>query len=456
MTATLGPHLASADPQLGELHATAIATIRSNVAATDATEVLCAGADYPTPWTRDAAINCWSAVSLLDPNLAERTLRAVCELTSSGEIIAQDDQGWDQVIWIHGARRHVQITGDHAFRRWAAGVAVRSLHVLEHRFRHDLGLYLGGAMMQDGISGYPFPADDNATDSSFVLDHPDAHEIAALSTNILYVIGHEAAAELVVADAERHRLRERAARLRSAIRRHFAVGGRWAYLRLPDGSLDVSQELLGLALGVEHRLFDDAETDAVIGGLAREPRGPALVAPHFPRYSDTHPGRHNVMLWPMAIGQWGAAAAVRGRHSELDRTLGELTSLVSGSNGRFYEVYDARDGRVSGGWQVGRWWTSVSDQTWSATAYLRLLYEGVVGMRFDDDGLSLVPHLPFGVGELVLTGVRWRSRDLDIRLRGEGSSVVSATVDGVASGPHLPIRVIDTCGPCEIDVVLAP
>ncbi|MFP3513523.1 hypothetical protein SB775_28940, partial [Peribacillus sp. SIMBA_075] len=84
--------------------------------------ILCAGADYPTPWTRDAAINSWSAVSLLDPELAEATLREVTEVGARGPVVQQDDQLWDQLVWAIGARRHVEVTGDRQFAHWAAGV----------------------------------------------------------------------------------------------------------------------------------------------------------------------------------------------------------------------------------------------------------------------------------------------------------------------------------------------
>ena len=40
---------------------------------------LMAGADYPSPWTRDAAINVWFAEALLDPGTARNTLLGVLE-----------------------------------------------------------------------------------------------------------------------------------------------------------------------------------------------------------------------------------------------------------------------------------------------------------------------------------------------------------------------------------------
>ena len=38
-----------------------------------------AGGGYPTPWTRDAAVNTMNAACFLEPEVAKNTLWAVCE-----------------------------------------------------------------------------------------------------------------------------------------------------------------------------------------------------------------------------------------------------------------------------------------------------------------------------------------------------------------------------------------
>ena len=43
-----------------------------------------AGGGYAEPWTRDAAINCWHAASLLAPDTARATLLKVCETRPDG------------------------------------------------------------------------------------------------------------------------------------------------------------------------------------------------------------------------------------------------------------------------------------------------------------------------------------------------------------------------------------
>ena len=64
---------------------------------------LMAGSDYPTPWTRDAAINVWFAEALLDPETSHNTLLCVLEDGKDGPVIG--GQYWDRMIWALGAER---------------------------------------------------------------------------------------------------------------------------------------------------------------------------------------------------------------------------------------------------------------------------------------------------------------------------------------------------------------
>jgi hypothetical protein len=462
---TTQPTVEASDERIPRLYESAIATIRRNVRiGRHGTEILCAGGDYPSPWTRDAAINSWSAVSLLDPALAEATLREVTAPGEGGDVVQQDDQLWDQLVWAIGARRHVEITDDRDFARWAAGVVERTLTLRHDAYLPELGLFAGGALMQDGISGYPFPETDSADDSSFIGDYAQAHTIASLSTNLVYAAAFDA----------QEWLREQTrggsggscstlgGELRSAIRRAFRdqVTGDWSYLVGENGDRLGFQELLGLALLLEHGDLADAEAAALAGGIRRCAAGIPLVYPHFPRYDEDHAGRHNMMIWPMATGQWAVAAARRGAHRAFAESFGDLVRVVTASGGSFFEVYDARDGSVDGGWQVGTRWTSVPDQTWSATAYLRCVHEGLIGMRAGIDALCFEPVLPSGLDRIGLTSLPWRGDVLDIEIsgsgRGSGSRLSHATVDGVAwdarSGP---VTVTPNGGRREIRIELA-
>ncbi|WP_168217850.1 MGH1-like glycoside hydrolase domain-containing protein [Occultella kanbiaonis] len=442
------PTLTCTDPTVDRLYAAALRNVFELNTVSDAGggRFVRAGGDYPTPWTRDAAINSWSAVSLLAPDLAESTLRAVTESTDHGPIVAQDDQWWDQAIWILGAHRHVELSQDAEFARWAHEVGRHTLDALEARFDPRWNLYRGPAVMQDGVSGYPLPT-GAAEVTSFVLDHPWSEEIMCPSTNVVYAAAHERLADLAdLAGAPAvARLRSRAAAVWEAIEATLWLGDHYGYLVHADGTVADYQELLGLALLLEHAPIDENRVRAVVASVRREPFGVPLVTPHFPRYSSERPGRHNVMLWPMATGQWGVAAARRGQAAAFADSWRDLCRLIDPDAG-FFEVYRPSDGTVDGGWQVGRTWDSVPDQTWSATAFLRMVHEGLFGIRLADGELRLAPTVPEGLGTCELRGLSVGAARVTIRVTGVGNRVAAVDMDGRTLDAGEPIRVADLRG----------
>ena len=62
-------------------------------------------------------------------------------------------------------------------------------------------------------------------------------------------------------------------------------------------------------------------------------------------------------------------------------------------NNCFYEIYNAETGAVDGGWQLDHQWHSVHDQTWSATGYIRMIFNNLFGMRFTPEGLTFNPDV---------------------------------------------------------------
>ncbi|UFU03236.1 hypothetical protein LQF12_01075 [Ruania suaedae] len=406
-----------------------------------------AGGGYPTPWTRDAAINSWSALSLLAPGLAESTLRAVTEDGDAGPIVAQDDQWWDQAIWVVAARRHVALTGDVDFAAWAHQVGRNTLEALEERRDPRWNLYTGPAVMQDGVAGFPMP--DGAEESTaFVLDYPWAGSLMCLSTNLVYAAAFDALAALADRIGEpAEQAIARAGTIRAAIEEHLWTGQGYAYLRHTDGRLEHHQELLGLALALEHGGIDDDRVRSVVAGLHRSAHGIALVWPHFPRYCDERPGRHNVALWPMAMGQWAVAAAGRGQIAAFSESWHDLCRLVEGSGREYFELYSATDGQVHGGWQTGRLWASEPHQTWSATAFLRMVHEGLLGIRMSEDGLRLRPTLPEGVEDVTVRNLQIGRARLTVEVTGRGNRVEEVVLDTqTRADPDQPIPLAELSG----------
>jgi glycogen debranching enzyme len=417
-----------------------------------------AGGGYSQPWTRDAAINSWNAASLLAPDIARNTLWAATKLDESGEpIVQRDSQWWDKVIWIVGAWNHYLVTGDRPFLSAAYGVSARLLKEMRtSRYDEEFGLFRGPSFFNDGIAGYPSPpADPQDGGSSFVLDHPGTDRIMTLSTNCLYVGAYTAAEamsrELGDEDAEWGRL---AKQLKDSINRRLWTPSRKTYGYFLDGAghVDGSQEGAGLALAVLFGVARPNEWKGLIESAHIEPFGVTDVYPAFPRYSDDRPGRHNAIVWPMILGMWSRAAVHAGLLDVFQRQVSLLATLSKGSDGHFFEIYNARTGAVDGGWQNNHHWDSAPDQTWSATAYISMITDGLFGLRFAPDGLYFSPMVPPGWGDVTLAGVHYRQGTFTIHLSGKQSSSWRVSVDGkpLRRGAPVPTNLV---GDHRIDVV---
>jgi hypothetical protein len=147
-----------------------------------------AGGAYPQPWTRDASVNSWNAASMLSPEVARNTLWSVVRRQGNGQlIVVQDNQWWDQVVWLTAAWHHYLVTGDRAFLADAYQAGVNTLDTRRSaNFNATYGLFQGPSFFNDGIAGYPAPPADAAeSHGGFAGGYPTTADMA-LSTNTLY------------------------------------------------------------------------------------------------------------------------------------------------------------------------------------------------------------------------------------------------------------------------------
>nr|BFE57798.1 hypothetical protein GCM10020063_023240 [Dactylosporangium thailandense] len=154
-----------------------------------------------------------------------------------------------------------------------------------------------------------------------------------------------------------------------------------------------------------------------------QPYGIVDVYPHFASYSDAKPGRHNESVWPMIQGYWAEAAARAGDTARFASETLTLAGLANTSGG-YYEINNFKSGVPDGGWQTGGHWGPLADQTWSATAYLRMVYSGLFGLQLTSTGLGFRPTLPAGWGDVRLSGLPvrgWGNLGLDVRNAATGN-----------------------------------
>jgi len=348
---------------------------------------LMAGLEYPSPWTRDAAINVYFAGEILDREVALNTLLSVLEAGENGPVIG--GQYWDRIIWALGAERFWDTTGDEAFVRLAYGAIRRTAErCLREEYDPADGLFRGAAVYGDGVSAYPEKY-RNPSLSSGILAWPSEHPLSrfpvgggipmkALSTNCAYEHAFRVLARLAEAlGKDSAPWTARAEALKTAINRSFwnDSTGRYDYLAHECDA----QESLGLALAILFDIADPERTQSVLEHAYLSDHGIPCVWPAFPPYDASGYGRHSGTVWPHIQGFWALAALKAGRE---DLFFRELSSLAEHAvrDGQFAEIYHPEDGRIYGGIQEGGGeyleWHSCSGQTWSATALIAMTLSG--------------------------------------------------------------------------------
>jgi hypothetical protein len=468
-SAATTPSLEFANPHSQALYGTAYAAaldnlLRRNTMGYDprydksglldpATGIVRAGGGYEQPWTRDASINSWNATSQLSPALAENTLWAVVDRDPAGTLrVQQDDQQWDQVVWVTAAWHHYLVTGDREFLANAHRTAVNTLTIRENAatagFNPTYGLFTGASFFNDGIAGYPAPpADATESVSTGSMPWPGIASGMYLSTNAVYYAAYVNAANMAERlgqprEAAAHRTK--AAALKTAINRHFwnPATGLYDYQLLADGTRGAHQEGTGLAFAILFGIANPDRARSILAHAREMTWGMPDTFPHWERYSEAQPGRHNAIVWPLVQGLWAKALAWQGDQSGFAAETARLAKLANNNSG-FWEIYNGTTGVVDGGWQrlgdtVKFHWGSEPDQTWSATAFLDMVHTGLFGLRYTERGLTFAPNLPAGWGDVTLRDVRYRDADLTIALRGAGTTIHSVTVDGRPSRAEVP------------------
>jgi hypothetical protein len=450
------PFLETNNEKIDDAFRLALGDLVSNIAVMpvsllpEPAPVFLAGLEYKDAWTRDAAINVWNGGGLLFPSVGRHTLLSV--LHRSGDQIRIGDaaaQYWDAVIWTTGAWWHYLYTGDRDFL--ALDVTRQHLERMEtDEFDPALNLFRGPASYADGISGYPDlytnPSGPGAI-RKWPAAHPDLRAqtgfglpMHALSTNCLYYYAY------VLADKMAQELNttsdpgwvRKAAALKSAINRHFWLPDKrhYRYLVDPNGN-DDSQEGLGHAFAILLGVAGEAQVASILRNLHVTACGLPCSWPVYERYKRLGQGvfgHHNGVIWPQINGFWAHAALVSGRADLFSQELLKQAELAV-NNGQFMEIYHPVTGEPYGGEQEGCNWHSCRRQTWAATAYLRMVLRGLVGLDFSPTGMSLTPCLPPGLERVRLSGLRYREMELDIKISGPGTRITACRINGETVTP---------------------
>ena len=444
--------LQTSRPEVDKAFALAVSTLERNTPDS----LIKAGGSYGGEWARDVSINSWNAAALLMP---EKTAYSLWSVTTDGRSRI-GHQTWDHIIWVIAAWDYYQKTANLGFLRQAYIASKNTMQAREgDAFDAQYGLFTGPSVFNDGIAGYDAPIFTPSIRSSYVLDYPESHHIKCLSTNCVYYEALQSLAKMAETLGDKpaaKAYRKQAQTLRRQIRTHLydAGNGRLRYLVDAHGTVHTQQEGLGTAFAILFGVLTPKEAKRVIANTYVSPHGLPSIYPHFSRFDDEHPGRHNFIVWPFVNGFWADACQQSGRSDIFEKELLNLADLaINKSNNCFYEIYNARTGEQDGGWQQGGHWTSVYDQTWSATGYLRMILTSLVGLHFTPEGFTLNPDVAVmqDLGFRSLRALRYRQGLLNISLVGQGRKVKSVRVNGLEQRPG--VRIAPSAGVTDIEIV---
>lgn len=406
-----------------------------------------AGGEYGGEWTRDVSINSWNAAALLMP---EKTAYSLWSVTTDQRSLI-GHQYWDQIIWVTAAYDFYQKNGDLDFLLQAYKASANTMAKLESEVLDvSYGLFTGPSVFNDGIAGYEEPIFDTQRRSSYVLDYPGARNIKCLSTNCIYYHAYVVLGKMATIAGDKQAAKQyeqKAKKLKQAIRTHLfdAEHSKLNYLVDGNGDVHPHQEALGVAFSLLFGIINDKEAQKVMDGVYSGNYGIPSVYPHFKRFDREHPGRHNQIIWPFVSAFWANAAHLQGRADIFSKELKNLSWLALNSNNCFYEIYNEETGAVDGGWQQGGHWGSVYDQTWSATGYLSMIFNGFLGMTFTPEGVTFSPDVKLlnEYGFARLSNLRYRQGRLDISVSGQGDRLDYMLVNGKKHKTNKPIAPIE-------------
>jgi glycogen debranching enzyme len=435
-----------------------------------------AGLDYDTPWTRDSSINVWNAAALLVPKVAKNTLLSVLMKDETGQLRI-GGQYWDAIIWVTGAWNYYLVTGDKEFLKSAFEVSRNSLfHFEKTEWDKEHQLFRGPACYGDGVGAYPDAYTHTKNGSSGIEDWVAANPglraktgfgipMLALSTNCLYAQAYSIMPLMEKSLGWSHGTdwHSKAVRLKKSIRKNFWMPQKGTFRYLADklGACE-HQEGLGHAFVLLFGICDKKQAASVLKNQHITNAGIPCIWPPFERYrkNKDHYGRHAGTVWPHIQGFWAEACARAGLTEAFNR---EMTALAAHADrdSHFAEIYHPDTGKMYGGLQefvddpafafyfAGldrsaipeyekshiREWNSCRRQTWSATAFLRMIFQGLCGITFHETGISFHPCVPPETGPVRLVGLPYKTALLDIILTGSGTRISQFKLDGKKRKP---------------------
>ena len=425
MALPAGFEFASGVPELDRAYQKARKTIAGDVQDGN----FLAGEKWAQVWTRDTSYSVDMACALLHPDVSKKTLLGLREdVPDIGECWYQDKcghfKGWpnltDAIVGATGAWSLYLVTGDRDLLRPVYERTIRSLQRAERdAFFKDVGLFGGCSTFMESNSGYPKP---------YAMQGPKIAKTKALSTNLLYYRGYLVAArlaQLLGADAAPWQTKAEALKVAINQRLWMPTKGYYAYFLDADGQLDGRMEGCGEAFAILYGVADAEKAQSILQKTPTAPCGFPCLWPQYPEWikiknkKATADFYHNGMIWPFVQGYWAWAASQSKDVAVFNRELEALVKL-SQNAATFMEFYFPENGEPGGS----------PRQLWSASGFLSMIYHGLFGLNFVEQGINFAPVVPATMQELSLTNMKYRQSVLKLKVLGHGTTIASFAVDG--------------------------
>ena len=381
----------------------------------------CAGAKWPTAWTRDMSYAIDLSLSFLFPETVEKSLesrienKSVLQDTGSG---GSYPVSTDRITWITAAYDYSLVKQSPEYFKKVYEVASNTLEK-DYNVNYDgtNGLFRGESSFLDWREQtYPRWATNEYIAESY-----------ALGTNMMYYSALAKTALLskkTGAPAEETKLWEnRTESLKEAILKNFWIPEKkyFSSLLLKDIYTYSYQgyETLGESLGVILGISPEDSYKNVTGAVKPQQYGLSVVAPQLTGI----PPYHNDAVWPFVQG-YRIMACKKAKDAFNAQKEFETMIQAAKKFGTFKENYVASD--FSPDTQINS-----DSQLWSDAGFLACIYRILFGINFTESGISLSPFVfEKNAAPLELKNLAFAGNSLSLTVKGYGDTIKSFTVNG--------------------------
>ncbi len=379
------------------------------------------GKEWAGVWTRDISYSIILSMAYMQPEVARYSL---LPKVKNGVIIQDTGTGGaypcstDRMIWAVAAWELYKVTGDKAWLKQAYTIIKNSADDdLENIHDNITGMVRGESSFLDWREQtYPKwmqPAD--IFESENLGTNAVHYEANMVLSQMAAILKNESAAKKYKAVADK---------IKKGINTHLWMNEKGYYGQYLYGKnfkiLSPKSEALGEALCVLFGIADANQQKSVIDKTPVTAFGISCI---FPQIADIPP-YHNNAVWPFVQSYWALASAKAGNEKSVLQSICDIyrpaAMFVTNK-----ENFVADNGDYKGT-QINS-----SNMLWSLSGSISLVHKILFGIRFQREGLSFSPFVPFQLkGKRSLTNFPYRKAKLNIEMEGYGNKIKSFSLDG--------------------------